>query len=68
MLVEITPRERELVLEILSAYRMDLRTEIARTKESSYKRELTSDGLLLDAIIARLENIAEPTRKLPQPA
>jgi hypothetical protein len=59
MQLEISPEERDLLSEILSSFRSDLRAEIHRT-DGPYKRELKEEETLLNGLLDKLQKLQQP--------
>ena len=59
MQLEISPEERDLLLEILSSFCSDLRAEIHRT-DGPYKRELKEEEVLLNNLLDKLQKLQQP--------
>jgi len=54
MQLDISPEERDLLLDILSAYHATVCAELRRTGGSTHKHDLKEQEELLDSILRRL--------------
>lgn len=64
--VELTPREREQVIEAIESYLSDLRMEIANTDSQDFRDALKERKLALQKLVTALEG-GHPTVNPGQP-
>jgi hypothetical protein len=54
--LELNPKEREMLMEILSSYHSDLRFEIAGTDQQDFRESLKEKEAFLDKLLNMLGN------------
>jgi hypothetical protein len=52
--LELSPEEREMLIEILTSYRSDLRYEIAGTDKQEFRENLKMKEVFLDKLLSML--------------
>jgi hypothetical protein len=55
MTLELTPEQLDVLLRILTEYRGSLRSEIYRTEDGGYKRDLKHEEDLIDELFRRIQ-------------